>query len=505
MFNILSYVGMNMQSEVCLWTLLGLVRTIFDATLFKVNANLKQVWQMTMPPELSMPVQRVLRTMISGIMLVQCFTVYVYLASYIVLLYPVFLEERPPLVLPWLLLAAIRKLLCELTSLTLGLGTCLLLGPARSPCVKFVMLKVLSIMPAFYMWMLIYSYYNTLKVASAFKTFTAGSARTDPDYGLELAVRRRRTKSLLDEDQLRNKLVASLYGERHSCIIEEKSIAGCARFEITSRMVHSTITNIEDMKDDAEILNPCSVTSNKLSESGSYEDWFGNKVVIPRDTDRILEQFVLMMLRIGIHLKKVGTKPLMCHMFSTRSITDIVQQDNLHDAIPMEDDSDTPPLVASSSKYPASYVREYPQIFMKKASEVKMSISKKAILRHSQCPVEKSCITDKNIKSQKHSVTINSNGTKSLTIEKEIHKRIIPATKSSSVDNVENIKSNEIKREVVDKNEIIEQTKGCHKYSRPVKQSSCSCFDVNSESSDSMNSIIQKMKMRLSENRKSFR
>lgn len=34
---------MNLQSEVCLWTLLGLMRTIFDATLFKVNANLKQV------------------------------------------------------------------------------------------------------------------------------------------------------------------------------------------------------------------------------------------------------------------------------------------------------------------------------------------------------------------------------------------------------------------------------------------------------------------------------
>lgn len=46
---------------------------------------------MKMPPELSLPVQRTLRTMISGVMLVQCFTVYVYLASYIVLLYPVFL------------------------------------------------------------------------------------------------------------------------------------------------------------------------------------------------------------------------------------------------------------------------------------------------------------------------------------------------------------------------------------------------------------------------------
>lgn len=46
---------------------------------------------MSMPEEISMSLQRVLRTMISGLILVQCFTVYIYLASYIVLLYPVFL------------------------------------------------------------------------------------------------------------------------------------------------------------------------------------------------------------------------------------------------------------------------------------------------------------------------------------------------------------------------------------------------------------------------------
>lgn len=44
-----------------------------------------------MPPDLALSVQRAIRVMISGVMIVQGFTVYVYLASYIVLLYPVFL------------------------------------------------------------------------------------------------------------------------------------------------------------------------------------------------------------------------------------------------------------------------------------------------------------------------------------------------------------------------------------------------------------------------------
>lgn len=47
MINFMSHLGMNLQAEVCLWTLLGIVHTIFDATLFKVNANLKQVVTIT--------------------------------------------------------------------------------------------------------------------------------------------------------------------------------------------------------------------------------------------------------------------------------------------------------------------------------------------------------------------------------------------------------------------------------------------------------------------------
>ncbi|KAF9824615.1 hypothetical protein SFRURICE_004072 [Spodoptera frugiperda] len=359
MINILSYVGMNMQSEVCLWCLLGLLRTIFDATLFKVNDNLKQVWQMNMPEELSMPVQRALRTMVSGVMLVQCFTVYIYLASYIVLLYPVFLEERPTLVLPWLLLAAIRKLLCELTSLALGLGTCVLLGPARTPCIKFIVVKFTTIMPAFYMWMLVFSYYHALKVATAFKTFPAVLPPSDNDYGLELAVRRRRTKSLLGEDQLRKKLVASFYGEGLSSTNDTYIRPPV---DISSRMVHSTDTSLEEDAPEPDATKPSTVC---CSDSGAYEDWFGSEIIMPRDTDRILEQIVLMLLRVGAYMKKEVTESLLDPQRFSSAVPALWHRDNI-DCTINGDDSDTPQLVGSIRGNTASYLREYPQIFMKK-------------------------------------------------------------------------------------------------------------------------------------------
>ncbi|XP_039754269.1 uncharacterized protein LOC120629400 isoform X1 [Pararge aegeria] len=366
MINILSYIGMNLQSEVCLWTLLGLLRTIFDATLFKVNANLKQVWQMKMPPEMSLPVQRALRTMISGVMLAQCFTVYVYLASYIVLLYPVFLEERPTLVLPWLLLAAIRNLLCELTSLALGLGTCVLLGPARPPCIRFVIIKLASIMPAFYMWMLNFGYYHNLKMASAFKTFPAVLPAKDLDYGLELAVRRRRTKSLQGEDQLRKKLIASLYAEQ--VLLTDKimtPVLSCIKESKQSLPIVSQVTSNADITSALDTLCPMSVTSNRtMSDIGTYEDWFGSEVVVPRDTDRILEQFVLMLMRIGAYLKKENVESIR-HLNSHSQAVLLRHKQVECTAMPSEE-TDTPPLVGNTKGGTASYLRDYPQIFGKK-------------------------------------------------------------------------------------------------------------------------------------------
>ncbi|XP_045526729.1 uncharacterized protein LOC123715604 isoform X2 [Pieris brassicae] len=383
--NILSYIGMNLQSEVCLWTLLGLFRTIFDATLFKVNANLKQVWQMSMPSELSLPIQRVIRTMISGVMLVQCFTVYVYLASYIVLLYPVFLEERPTLVLPWLLLAAIRKLLCELTSLALGLGTCVLLGPARPPCIKFLVIKILTIIPAFYMWTLVFGYYHTLKMAAAFKTFPTNLPVNDNDCGLELAVRRRRTKSLQGEDQVRKKLIANFYSDRPLSTVSSKS-----------QKIDDSPGNLTSLSSEEinvpDILQPLSITSNRtISDTGTYEDWFGSEVVVPRDTDRIHEQFVIMLLRIGVYLMKDNVDA--AKLFNSSSLPLLCNSSNIQYNPISQDNGETPSLVGHSQGKIASYLRDYPNIFMKKPSDVLTRL-------HSEAQIEPGNNQSENLRSE---------------------------------------------------------------------------------------------------------
>ncbi|XP_059047267.1 uncharacterized protein LOC131842705 [Achroia grisella] len=418
MINILSYVGMGLQSEVCLWTLLGLVRTIFDATLFKVNANLKQVWQMRMPEELTLPVQRALRIMISGVMLVQCFTVYIYLASYIVLLYPVFLEERPVLVLLWLLIAAVRKLLCELMSLALGLGTCVLLGPARPLCIKFVVTKVASIMPAFYMWILVYSYYHALKMASAFKTFPAVLQSSDHDYGLELAIRRRCTKSLFGEEHLRRKLVTNFYDDRHS----SNRDTNWTKCDYLSRLNEATDCAIENNSIEYDTLQPD--TSNRLiPDAGFYEDLFGSEVTIPRDSDRILEQFGVMLLHVAAFLKK-EEDPSSIHPFNSQSFMIIPKFDNIDCTNIPAEDTEATSLGGTTSKRTTSYLQQYPQIFMKKLSEIPLTLQSEYTKRtHTQS--RKGDDNNNVIKSHKHTLTIESNQTTIVDIKKVVSRKKI--------------------------------------------------------------------------------
>ncbi|XP_063824918.1 uncharacterized protein LOC135074529 isoform X2 [Ostrinia nubilalis] len=469
-----------------------------------------KVWQMTMPEELSLPVQRVLRTMISGIMLVQCFTVYVYLASYIVLLYPVFLEERPTLVLPWLLLAAIRKLLCELTSLALGLGTCVLLGAARPPCIKFVVIKVISIMPSFYMWMLVYGYYHVLKVASVFKTFPVVLPPSEHDYGLELAVRRRRTKSLLGEEQLRRRLLCNVYNERHSLNPDVLR----PRPDYSSRMSHATDTSAEDnTKEENDIMvHPLSTTSNRImSDTGCYDECFGSEVMVPRDSDRILEQFGVMMLRIGAYISKEGNESATSQILNSATSQVLMEhRRSNHDCTTMPpDDTDTPLLVGNSKGRTASYLRDYPQIFGKKPSDIPLhsdmtiTLTSDARISPSQLLRNQSQVNENNNTTDNNKCSSSSPSDEAVSVETETPSTSKKLSNTSNQD-VREITQNKIQSGVssersVNFKDVKKKISFTQRLANESKQKENGTSEsennksINLEEKDSLESIIEGM------------
>lgn len=90
----------------------------------------------------------------------------------------------------------------------------------------------------------------------------------------------------------------------------------------------------------------------------SFEDFCESDLVIPRDTDRIMEQFILMLLRISAHINKQGTGLAQINSAHALGL--------LPNTLLLGEDTDTPPSVGNDKTRTTSYLQQYPQIFMKK-------------------------------------------------------------------------------------------------------------------------------------------
>lgn len=158
---------------------------------------------------------------------------------------------------------------------------------------------------------------------------------------------------------------------------------------MSPRMVHSTDTSNEEVVQETDVLKPLTMSTTGWSDIGAYEDWFGSEVMIPRDTDRILEQIVLMLLRIGAYLKKEGIESIIDSQILNSAVpASWHQRENIDCTAMNADDTDTPPLVGSSKGKTASYLREYPQIFMKKQTDITQTECKIATLKTVHSHVE---------------------------------------------------------------------------------------------------------------------
>lgn len=124
-----------------------------------------------------------------------------------------------------------------------------------------------------------------------------------------------------------NMFINYRYGERHITTLGGE-LCGISNKMRCSRMVHSTETSLENSKEEVDFLQPLAITSYRLSDIGLSEDWFSNEGSIPRDTDRILEQIVLMLLRIGIYLKTEGKDSVDLQSLSINSPNNISRRSN---------------------------------------------------------------------------------------------------------------------------------------------------------------------------------
>ncbi|XP_044733380.1 uncharacterized protein LOC123295984 [Chrysoperla carnea] len=205
MTNIGHYLGVSLKNEIILLTICGMLCAMFDESLMDLNSNLREIWSVEFSPTHFTPLaQRTLKFIITGIVVIRSFTVHLYLAFYVVMIWPAVFEEKAGLLLPWLVVGGIKNLLLGTLSLGIGLFVCIISGGYTLACGKFLIKQITRLGPSCYMWFTVLRFYRILKATRKFEEITKYQ---DSKYNFEKALRRRKVRSMRSVYSLRKNLL----------------------------------------------------------------------------------------------------------------------------------------------------------------------------------------------------------------------------------------------------------------------------------------------------------
>ncbi|GJQ72438.1 hypothetical protein Trydic_g3514 [Trypoxylus dichotomus] len=154
------------------------------------------------PTKFTDTAQLYVKYILSSIVLVRTFTVHLYLAFYIVMLWPAIFEEKAGLLIPWLVVGAVKCLAMGAMSFSTGLYICLTYRFSKAACWDFLLTQVIDQGPSIYMWFCVLSYYYDIK--KKVPEFSYRCNRQTPSIVFSLAERRRRVRSLFADSKLQN-------------------------------------------------------------------------------------------------------------------------------------------------------------------------------------------------------------------------------------------------------------------------------------------------------------
>ncbi|XP_014273803.1 uncharacterized protein [Halyomorpha halys] len=149
----------SQNSEILLLALLGLVIAVIEAMHLNLHESLHDVWKVVFPEEmLPTTFENMLKTIISGIVIARGITVHIYLASFLLLFFPVLKERRRILILVWLTVSGFRSILVNGLSTLVGIAICSCLPEAHPTCFEFLTIKGCSV----FMWVIVNDFMYTL-------------------------------------------------------------------------------------------------------------------------------------------------------------------------------------------------------------------------------------------------------------------------------------------------------------------------------------------------------
>lgn len=253
-------------------------------------------------------------------------------------------------------------------------------------------------------------------------------------------------------------------------------------------------TNIEDT---TKLTDENGVISNLTTERSvflePYEDFCDNDLVIPRDTDRIMEQFILMLLRIGAHLTTQRTGP--AQIYSPRA------PGLLPNTLLLGEDTETPPSVGNDKRRNTSYLQQYPQIFMKRDSN-RVRTSPSTSIDESNKNLKRSENGSKCLKIPDKFIDFKPTFELKETPLQEVSEIIVNDAESGNYREPTNLKPDNDTRPVSSKEDVHESVNSSEVGSSELNKNNQQSKPEEKRSNDTFDEIIERMRQCIIEKRK---
>ncbi|XP_069685292.1 uncharacterized protein [Periplaneta americana] len=208
MARIFSKWPVDATTEIIGMSAVAMILTAMEDSIFTALSNLEEVSSITLTPNIfSSGTEVIIKSILSGIILARSLTVPVYIFCYLLVLWSAVFEEKPLLLMPWLIFGPVRNLMMNFICMIIGSGFCIMNGKFQPACIEFLLIKGCELVLFVYLWFSVLQLYHELSGRSRVLT-----AEDEEKRQLELAARRRKCRSMahnVSANQAENDYLAS--------------------------------------------------------------------------------------------------------------------------------------------------------------------------------------------------------------------------------------------------------------------------------------------------------
>ncbi|VEN35140.1 unnamed protein product [Callosobruchus maculatus] len=175
-------IGIPSHFEVILISLIAICMLSLDVSVTTLQENLQEIWAYDFGAKVQEEgVEVYLKYSLSAVVLTKALTLHLFLALHFLLLWTATVEEKPNLVLPWLLLGLFRSIFLNFLGFSTGLYVCLIQKGYHPICLEYIVAQAIQHGPELYAWLSVFS----ADIFFSKSSFNRRTNQYEEDYKIE--------------------------------------------------------------------------------------------------------------------------------------------------------------------------------------------------------------------------------------------------------------------------------------------------------------------------------